>query len=158
MRWADCNNELQGRQRCQMTTLQLRINANMLREIAHEALKERENGVHESYIFSEETSEEGDRVLEMVLELMDLGQVMVDAGEIQSEEGGDIQMMVQNNLETLIRKATRPFRPSGIRAVEVELFQCLKAFRQMRLELLQRHGGMSMAQILEERSLDLRPR
>ena len=158
VRWADCNNELKSRQGRQLTTLQLRINANMLREIAHRAFRERENGENEFCIFSEETSEEGDWVLEMVLEMMDLGQVMVDAGEFQGEEGSDIQMMVQNNLETLIRKATRPFRPSGIRAVEVELFQCLEAFRQMRLELLQRHRGMSMEEILKERSLDLRPR
>ena len=158
VRWAHCNYQLKGRQGRQLSTLQLRIHANILREIAHQALKDREDGVNEWDISSEERSEDGDWVLEMILELMDLAQVMVDAGEFPSEEGGDIQMMVQNNLETLIRKATRPFRPSGIRAVEVELFQCLEAFRQMRLDLLQRHPGMSMAEILNERSLDLRPR
>lgn len=158
VRWADCNNELKSRQGRQVTPLQLRIYGNMLRKIAHRALEERENGEDESDISNEEMSEEGDWVLEMVLELMDLPQVMVDAGEFLGEEGGEIEMMVQNNLETLIRKATRPFRPSGIRVVEVELFQCVGAFRQMRLELLQRHRGMSMAEILKERSLDLRPR
>ena len=158
VRWADCNSEPKSRQERQVTSLQLRIYGTMLREIAHRAVEDRENGENESESSREEMSEEGDWVLEMVLELMDLPQVMVDAGEFQWEESGDIEMMVQNNLETLIRKATRPFRPSGIRPVDVELFQCLGAFRQMRLELLQRHRGMSMAEILKERSLDLRPR
>ena len=161
VRWPDCNNELKRRRGRQVTTLQLRIYGKMLREIAHRALEERENSENsenESDTSSEEMSEEGDRVLEMILELMDLPQVMVDAGEFQGEEGGDIQMMVQKNLETWIRKATRPFRPSGIRPVEAEVFQCLEAFGQMRLQLLERHPGMSMAEILKERSLDLRPR
>ena len=158
VRWAHCNNQIKSRQGRQLSTLQLRIHANILREIAHQALRDTEDGVNEWDISSEERSEDGDWVLEMILELMDLAQVMVDAGEFQGEEGGDIQKMVQNNLETLIRKATRPFRPSGIRAVEVELFQCLEAFRQMRLELVHRHPGMSMAEILKERCLDLRPR
>ena len=158
VRWVDCNSELKSRQGRQMTKLRLRIWGNMLREIAHRALEEREIGEDESDSSSEEMSEEGDWVLEAILELMDLAQVMVDAGEFQGEEGEDIQMMVQNNLETLIGKATHPFRPSGIRAGGMELFQCLGAFRQMRLELLQRHRGMSMVEILEERSLDLRPR
>ena len=157
VRWAG-SNELKSLQGCQLTTLQLRICGSMLREIAHRALKDRENSENKWLFPSGETSEEGDWMLEMILELMELPQVMVDAGEFQVEEGGDIEMMVQNNLETLIRRSTRPFRPSGIRAVEVELFQCLEAFSQMRLELLQRHPGMSMAEILTERSLDLRPR
>ena len=62
----------------------------MLREIAHRALKERENGENESSICREERSEEGDWALEMILKLMDLGQVMVYAGVFQGEEGGDI--------------------------------------------------------------------
>ena len=125
VRWADCNNEPKRRRGRQVTTLQLRIFGKMLGEIAHRALEERENeenGENESDISSEEMSEEGDWVLEMILELMDLPQVMMDAGEFQGEEGSDIQMMVQNSLETWIRKATRPFRPSGIRPVEAELF------------------------------------
>ena len=64
----------------------------MLRKIAHRALKERENGGNECSICREERSEEGDWVLEMILELMELGQVMV----------------VEKNLERLIRKARRP--------------------------------------------------
>ena len=158
MRWVDGNNELQSSQGLQLTTLQLQIKANMLREIAQQALRERENSENGPNVFSNEVPEEGDWVLEMNLELMELGQVMVDAGEFQDEEGRDIQIMLQNNLGTLVRKMTRPFRPSGIRGVEVELFQCLEAFRQMRLELLHKNLGMSMAEILGERSLDLRPR
>lgn len=65
---------------------------------------------------------------------------------------------MRNNLETLLQKATRPFRPSGIRAGEAELFQCLEAFRQMRLKLQEGNPGKSMADILTERRLDLKPR
>ena len=157
-RRSNSNNELKGPHGRQLTTLQLRIKANMLRKIAQEAFKARETGENESNIFSKEASEEGDWVLEMTLQLMQLGQLMTEAGELSSEEGGDIEMMVQNSLGGLMQKATRPFRPTGIRVVEDELFQCLEAFRQMRLELLAENAGMCMAEILNERRLDLRSR
>ena len=152
-RWSQCNNRLKNTQGRQLTTIQLRIEENMLREIAQQALKAGENGENASTINSQGVSEE-DLVLEIVLQLMELG--LIDAGEMQGEEGGDIQMMVRNSLATLLGKARRPFRPSGMRVVEAELFQCLEAFRQMRLKLLQSDPGMGMAEILQGRSLDLR--
>lgn len=134
----------------QLTTTQLRMQENVLRNIVEQALKARRNGRVDSSIFSEETPEEEDEVLETILEMMELGQGMIDAGVLQGEEGGDIELMV--------RKATRPFRPSGIKIVKAELCICLEAFRQHRMRLLQENPGMSMAEILEERSLDLRRR
>ena len=157
-RWSDCNNELKSSQACPLTTAQLRIKENMLRGIAQRARNARTNGQVDCSIFSKEAPAEEDRVLEMILELMEVGQTMVDAGGFQSEEGRDIEMMLRNNLHTLMRKATHPFRPSGIRAMEVEQSQCLEVFGQMRLKLRQENGGISMSEILKERGLDLRPR
>lgn len=163
-RWSNCNNGLNDTQEPQMTTIQLRIQENMLKEIAQQAYKARENGENGCSIISppaaeeEEEEEEEDWMLEMVLQLMEVGQSMIDSGKVQREEGDDIQMMMRNNLETSLRKATRPFRPSGIRAGKTELFQCLEAFRQMRLKLQEGNAGMSMAEILTGRRLDLRPR
>ena len=157
-RWFNSNKELKIPQDHQLTAIQLRIQESVLRDIVQEALQARRNGEVDSSIFSNKAPEEEDRVLEMILELMEMGQSMIDAGALQGDEGGDIQMMVRNNLSTRIRKATRPFRPSGIIVTEAELTQCLEAFRQLRLKLLQEMAGMTMAEILEERSLDLRPR
>lgn len=157
-RWSSRNNRLKGTQRPQLTTIQLRIEEKILKEITQQAFKAREKGENGCSIISQPVSEEDDWVLEMVLQLIEVGQTMIDAGELQGEEGDDIQMMMRNNLETLLREATRPFRPSGIRAGEAELFQCLKAFRQMRLKLQEGNAGMSIAEILTERRLDLRPR
>lgn len=156
-RWANCNEELKSRQGYQLTMIQLRIQENSLREIVQQALKARRNGQIHSSIFGEAPEEE-DRLIEMVLELTELGRTMNDAGAFLRDEGRDIEMMSRNNLQTLIQKATRPFRPSGIKVVKAELSQFLEDFRQMRLRLLQENPGMSMAAILEERSLDLRPR
>lgn len=158
-RCAKCNEEVENPQRYQLTTIQLRIQENTLREIVQQALKARRNGRSDSNssIFSEAPEEE-DRVLEMVLELTESGKTMNDAGTFLGDEEGDIEIMLRNNLQTLIQKATRPFRPSGIRAVRAELSQFLEDFRRMRLRLLQENPGMSMAGILKERSLDLRPR
>lgn len=155
-RWSDCNNRLKGAQGPQLTTTQLRIQENTLKEITQQALEARENGEIDCSIFGQPASEEEDWVLEMVLQLIEVGQTMMDAGELDGDEGDDIQMMMRNNLETLLRKATRPFRPSGIRAVEAELVQCLTAFRQMRVKLQEGNAGMSMADILTERRLDLK--
>lgn len=157
-RWSNCNNELRSSQECPLMTAQLRIKEEMLREIGQRARKARTNGEVDCSIFSKEAPAEEDRVLEMILDLMELGQTMVDAGGFQSEEGRDIEMMLRNNLHTLMRKATHPFRPSGIRAMEVEQSQCLEVFRQMRLRLLQGKHGMSMSEVLKERGLDLRRR
>lgn len=157
-RWSNCNNRLKSTRGPQLTTIQLRIKENMLKEIAQQAFKERENGENGCSIVSQPASEEDDWVLDMVLQLMDVGQTMMDAGGLQGDEGDDIQKMMRNNLETLLQKATRPFRPSGIRAGEAELFQCLEAFRQMRLKLQEGNPGKSMADILTERRLDLKPR
>ena len=154
--WSNCNNELESSQDSQLTTMQLQVQENTLREIAHQAIKARRNGRMDSSIFSKGAPEEEDWVLEMILECMELGESMIDAGTFQGEEGRDILSMVRSNFHTLMRKATRPYCPSGIRPVEVEL--CLEAFIRMRLKLLHENPGMSMAEILEERSLDLRPR
>ena len=157
-RWFNSTKELKTPRGHQLTAIQLRIQENVLRDIVQEALQARRNGEIDSSIFSNEAPEEEDGVLEMILELMEVGQSMIDAGALQEDEGGDVQMMLRNNLSTRIRKATRPFRPSGIDITEAELTQCLEAFRQLRLKLLQEMAGMSMAEILEKRSLDLRPR
>ena len=155
-RWTICNGE--NPQEHQLTTTQLLMQESVLRNIVEQALKARRNGRMDSSIFSEETPEEEDKVLEIILEMMKFGQSTIDAGVLQGEEGGDIQMMVRNNFHTLMRKATRPFRPSGVKIVMAELSNCLDTFRQLRTRLLQEYPGMSMAEILEERSLDLRPR
>lgn len=152
------NKELEIPEEHQLTTVQLRVQEIVLRKIARQALKARRDGRIESNIFSDEAPEEDDWVLEMILAAMGSGHNMTDAGQIEGEEGLDIQMMVRNNFHTLMRKATRRFRPSGISVAKTELTQCLAAFRQMRSKLLQENGGMSMAEILEEKSLDLRPR
>ena len=157
-RRSNCNNELRSSQACPLTTAQLRIKEKMLREIAQRARKARTNGEDDCSILSREAPAEEDRVLEMILDLMDLAQTMVDAGGFQSEEGRDIEMMLRNTLHTLMRKATHPFRPSGIRAMETEQSQCLEVFRHMRLKLLQENRGISMSEILKERGLDLRRR
>ena len=157
-RWINCKGEPENPPGHRLTMIQLHIQENVLRDIVEQALKARRNGRIDSSVFSEETPEEEDEVLETILELMELGQSMIDAGAFQGEEGGDIQMMVRNDFHTLMRKATRPFRPTGIRIVKAELSSCLEAFRQLRLKLLQENAGMSITEILEERSLDLRPR
>lgn len=156
-RWSNCNKELSIPQEYQLTMVELRIQENVLREIVQQALNARRNGKVDSSIFSEEEPEEEDWVLEMILELMELGDSMADAGVFQREEGGDIQMMMRNNFHTLVRKATRPFRPSGIKLVKAELAQCVEAFRQTRMKLLEDNAGIAMEEILKDRSLDLRP-
>lgn len=154
----NCNKVFRIPRECPLKTIQLRIQESVLRDIIQQALKASRNGKFDSTIFSKDDPEEIDWVLEMILELMELVQTMIDAGTFQGEEGHEIQMILQNNFFTLMRKATRPFRPSGISVVETELTQCLEAFRQMRLKLLQENPGMSMAEILREKSLDIRPR
>ena len=154
--WSNCIWETPQENR--LTTIQLRILENVLRDIVAQALAARRNDRLDSSIFSEEAPEEEDMLLEMMLELMELGHSMMDAKAFQGEEGGDIQMMVRNNFHTLMGKATRPFRPSGIKIVKAELSSCLEAFRQLRLRLLWENQGMSMAEILKERNLDVRPR
>ena len=154
----NCNKVLRIPRECPLKTIQLRIQESVLRDIIQQALKASRNGKFDSTIFSKEDPEEIDWVLEMILELMELVQTMIDAGTFQGEEGREIQMILQNNFFTLMRKATRPFRPSGISVVKTELTQCLEAFHQMRLKLLQENPGMSMAEILREKSLDIRPR
>lgn len=104
--WSNCN--WKPPQEHRLTSSQLRILENVLRETVAQALAARRNGRPDSSIFSEE--------------------------------------------------ATRPFRPSGIRTVKAELSSCLEAFRQLRLRLLWENQGISMAEILERRSLDVRPR
>ena len=155
-RWTICNWE--NPKGHQFTTTQLGMQENVLRNIVEQALKARRDGRVDSSIFSEERPEEEDEVLEIILEMMEFGQSMIDAGVLQGEEGGDIQMIVRNIFHTLVRKATRPFRPTGMKIVKAELSSCLEAFRQLRVRLLQKNPGMSMAELLEERSLDLRPR
>lgn len=153
-RWSKNNNkELEIAHEHQLTTMQLRIQEKVLKDIVQQALKARSNGRVDSSFFSEEAPEEEDGVLEMILDLMRLEQEAV-----QGDEGRDIQILVRNHLHTLLRKATRPFRPSGISVGESELTQCLETFRQIRLKMLQENPGMSMAEILKEKSLVIRPR
>ena len=157
-----CNKELQMRQERELTTIQLRIQEKVLRGIAQQALKARRNGKGDSGIFSKEAPDDEDRVLETILALIEMGQAMNDAGtfqgELEEEECRDIQMMVRNTVHTLMQKATHPFRPSGVRVVQAKLSQCLEAFGQMRLKLLQEKVGTAMAEILKEKRLDLEPR
>lgn len=155
-RWSNCNWETP--QKPPLTTLQLSILENVLRGIVAQALAARRNDKLDSSIFSEEAPEEENMLLETILELMELGHSMMDTRGFQGEEGGDVHMMVRNNFHSLMRKTARPFRPSGMKIVKAELSSCLEGFRQLRLRLLWENQGMSMAEILEERSLDLRPR
>ena len=147
-RWSNCNKQHSIPQEHGSMTVQLRIQENILREMVQQALKARRNGKFDCNIFSEEAPEEEDWVLEMILELMELGESMVDAGVIAGEEGRDIQLMMRSDFHILMREATRPFRPSGIKVVKAELAQCFEAFRQTRLKVLQENAGMSMAEIL----------
>ncbi len=158
LRWSNYSHELRTPQEHHLTTIQLRIQENVVRDIVQQALKARRNGRNDSSVFSKEAPEEEDWVIEVILEVMELGQSMVDTGTFQREEGRDIQTMLQNNFQSLTRKATHPFRPSGIRVMNVELTSCLEAFRVTRLRLLRENSGMSMVEILKERSLDFRPR
>ena len=158
IRWPNCKHESRIPQEHRLTTMQLRIQEDVLRDIVQQALRARVDGRVNSTIFSTEAPEEEDWEIEMILEVMKLGQSMIDAGALQGEEGHDIQMMMQDFFHNLMRKATRPFRPSGIRVLKVELTQCLDAFRQMRLRLLREKADMSMSEILRERSLALTPR
>lgn len=156
-RWSNCNKQLSIPQSNQLTMVQHRIQENMLREIIRQAVKARKNGKVDFSIFSEEAPEEEDWVLEMILELMELGERMVDTGLVLEEEGRDIQLMMKNDFHTLMRKVTRPFRPSGIKVVKAELAQCFEIFRQTCLRVLQENAGISMAEILKEWRLDLGP-
>ena len=153
----NCNKKLEIPQEHQLTTMQLRIVENVLRETAQQALKARRNDKTGARILSKEAPEGWDRLLEIILELLVLGQSMIDAGAFQREEGLDIQMMARKKFHVVVRKATRPFRPSGISVVKADLYRCLEIFRQERLRLLQENPGMSMVEILEK-TLDLRPR
>ena len=158
LRWSNYSHELGTPQEHHLTTIQLRIQENVLRDIVQQALKARRNGRNDSSVFSKEAPGLEDWLMEVILEVMELGQSMVDTGTLQREEGRDIQTMLQNNFQSLMRKATHPFRPSGIRVMNVELTSCLEAFREMRLRLLRENSGMSMVEIVKERSLDFRPR
>lgn len=156
-RWSKCNKELEVSQKHLLTTMQLQIQENALREIVRQALKARRNDKVDASVFSKEAPEASDRALEIILDLMEFGQSMIDAGAFHGEEGRDLQMMVRNNFQTMMRKATRPFRPSGIISLKFELNQSLEAFRQKRLRLLWENAGISMAEILKEKGLDLGP-
>ncbi|CAF9906912.1 hypothetical protein IMSHALPRED_005390 [Imshaugia aleurites] len=156
--WLNRNQGVDISQEQQLTTIQLRIQENMLRDIARQAFKARRDSNADLSFFGKEAPGEEDWVLETILNLMELGQTMIDARAFQEEEGRDIQVMVRNSLSTLLRKARHPFRPSGISAANVQLTQCLDALRQMRLRLLQENPGRSIAEILKEKNIDLRPR
>ena len=156
--WSKRNHESSIPQEHRLTAMQLRIQEDVLRDIVQQALRARIDGRVDSAIFSTEVPEEEDWEIEMILEVMELGQSMIDAGALQSEEAHDIQIMMQDFFHSLMRTATHPFRPSGLRVLKVKLTQCLEAFRQMRLRLLRGNADMSMTEILRERSLDLTPR
>ena len=150
--WSSREKELGMPQGRRLTTVQLQIQENILRNIVRQAVKARSDGRTESKIFSHKAPEYEDCQIETVLGAMEWEEYMVDAGCIEGEEGHDIQMMLRKYFHILIRELTRPFRPSG---ASVRADPILSVFRQIRLQLLQENPRRSLTEILEKGCLDL---
>ena len=131
--WSSCERELEMPQGRRLTTVQLQIQKDVLRHIVRQAVKARSEGRIDSKIFSDKAPEYEDCHIETVLEAIESGEYMVDAGYTEGEEGHDIQMMLRKYFHILMRELTRPFRPSG---ASVRADPILSVFRQIRLLLL----------------------
>lgn len=150
--WSRREKELGMPQGRRLTTVQLQIQENVLRNIVQQAVKARSDGRIDSKIFSDKAPEYEDRQIETVLGAMESEEYMVDAGYMEGEEGHDVQMMLRKYFHILTRELTRPFRPSG---ASLGADPVLSVFRQIRLQLLQENTGSSLTEILEKGSLDL---
>lgn len=155
-----------------LATVQLLLREKILREISHQAIHVRSNrerytendnsGDSETEVLGCEASKPEDRILEVVLESMEvLRHAALDVNtylRIDDEASDimihallcDLQILLRSYFRGLVSTATRCFRPTGIPVTAKEIQDQLEAFFWTRSKILQIRPGLSIAEIVGE--------